>query len=97
VEQDETRVDHWLHDLEKLDVLLRRGQDDLRELGVPHEIVDAKPRVLKMKGERMDAKMGDHSMVALADRCYVDALPFITLQYLLVNFNFNYSQVLENS
>jgi hypothetical protein len=49
VEQDETRVDHWLHDLEKLDVLLRRGQDDLRELGVPHEIVDAKLKVLKMK------------------------------------------------
>jgi hypothetical protein len=49
VEQDETRVDRWLHDLEKLDVLLRRGQGDLRALDALHETADAKKKVLKMK------------------------------------------------
>jgi hypothetical protein len=55
--------------------LLQRGQNDLRELGALHEIVDAKRKVLKMK---MDAKMGDRLMVALVDRCYVDALPWFS-------------------
>jgi hypothetical protein len=49
-----------------------RGLDDLRVRGALREIVD----VMKMDVMKMDVMKGDRYLVALVDRCCVDALPY---------------------